>query len=85
MSYKAECPIPGRPGFFNQFRMNSPEEAKQSLLDAWSTRDQQLFNLMHQQCPVCKGRGYAVYRSKGALVRERVGCDKCLGLGVVPK
>lgn len=85
MSYKVECPIPGRPGFFSQFRMNTAAESSRALLDQWSTPDQQIFNLMHKQCPVCRGRGYAVYRSKGELVRENVGCDKCLGLGVLPK
>lgn len=83
--YKPECPIPSRPGFFSQMRINTTEEAKQSLLDAWSTPEQQIFNLMHRQCPACRGRGYAVYRSRGELVRENVGCDNCLGLGVVPK
>lgn len=83
--FKAECPIPSRPGFFSQFRISSPEEAKQSLLDAWATPEQQIFNLMHEQCPDCRGRGYRVYRSKGTLVRERVGCDRCQGLAVIPK
>lgn len=83
--YRAECPIPGRPGFFSQARMSTPEEQKQALRDAWSTPEQQIFNLMHEQCPTCRGRGYKVYRAKGVLVRERVGCDKCLGLGVVPR
>ena len=83
--YKVECPIPARPGFFQSFRVDSPEEARQALMDSWSTPDQQIFNLLHTQCPKCRGRGYAVYRSKGVLVRERVGCDKCLGTGTVTR
>lgn len=83
--YKVECPIPSRPGFFGQMRINTPQEERQALLDSWSTPEQQIFNLMHEQCPKCRGRGYAVYRSKGELVRERVGCDKCLGIGVVAR
>lgn len=83
--FKAECPIPSRPGFYSQFRVDSPEEARQALLDSWSTPEQQIYNLMHEQCPVCRGRGYKVYRSKGTLVRERAGCDKCLGTGTVAR
>lgn len=83
--FKAECPISGRPGFFGSMRINTPEEERQSLLDAWSTPEQQIFNLMHTQCDACRGRGYKVYRSRGQLVRERAGCDKCLGIGVVPR
>lgn len=83
--FKAECPIPGKPGFFNQFRVDSPEEARQALIDSWATPEQQIFNLMHKSCNDCKGKGYKVYRSKGQLVRERAGCDVCLGLGVVPR
>ena len=82
---KVECPIPGRPGFFSQMRINTPEEERQALRDAWSTPEQQIFNLMHEQCRTCRGHGYKVYRSKGTLVRERVGCDVCLGLGVLPR
>ena len=83
--YKPECPIPLRPGFYQSFRVDNPEEARQALMDSWSTPEQQIFNLMHQQCPKCRGHGYAVYRSKGTLVRERVGCDRCLGIGVIQR
>ena len=83
--YTPQNPLPGKPGFYESFRMDSPEEARRSLLDAWSTPEQQIFNLMHEQCPKCKGRGYLVYRQKGQLVRERAGCERCLGLAVVPR
>lgn len=83
MSFKPECPIPSRPGFFSQMRINSQEEARQALMDSWSSPEHQIYNLMHRTCPKCQGKGYAVYRSRRQVVREQIGCDRCLGLGAI--
>lgn len=80
--YVPICPLPGGKAF-SAFRIQTDEEARKGLLDSWSTVDQQIYNLATVQCPKCKGRGYAVYRSKGALVREAAGCGVCGGLGKV--
>lgn len=82
--YVPICPIPGSEAF-RAFRIQTAEEARQGLLDSWATVDQQIYNLSTEQCRQCKGRGYAVYRSKGVLVRESVGCGQCGGLGKVPR
>lgn len=70
---------------YESFNIASREQAVQWWIDQWSTTDQQIYNAMHETCPVCKGRGYAVYRRGNVTVRESVGCQRCLGLGAVPR
>jgi hypothetical protein len=74
------------PGFYDAFEHASDEDNKQALLDAWATKDQQIFNLMHKTCESCNGRGYHQHRTKtGKVIRESVGCQECMGTGSVPK
>lgn len=73
-------------GFFESFETLTDEQARQALLDAWATPDQQLYNLMHDTCPTCKGQGYVKHRAKGGqVVRENCGCPQCLGTGAIVK
>jgi hypothetical protein len=74
------------PGYYEAFEHASDEDNKQALLNAWTTPEQQLYNLTHDTCGECHGRGYKQYRNKqGRIIRENVGCPVCLGTGAVPK
>lgn len=72
-------------GFFQAFETLDDETAREALRSSFSTVDQHIFNAMHTTCPKCSGQGYAVYRQGRRVIRESVGCSKCLGLGVVPR
>lgn len=82
--YIPECPIPGSPGAYSQFRIQTAEEARQALRSSWSTIEQQYYNLTTRRCTACDGWGYKVYRSRGQLIRESLGCLECQGLGRIP-
>lgn len=70
---------------YSSFSVADGEQTRQWLRDEWSTPEQQRFNAAHFTCPVCKGRGYAVYRRNGVTVRDSIGCATCGGLGAVPR
>ena len=73
-------------GYHASFETLTDEQARQQLLDAWSTPEQQLYNLMHKTCPTCKGQGYVKHRGKGGqVVRENCGCPQCHGTGAILK
>lgn len=72
-------------GFFKAFETLTDEQAKQSLLEAWSTPEQREYNENTVQCSGCKGWGYRIIRRGRETIRETVGCAECLGLGKVPK
>lgn len=76
-------------GFYGQFETLTDEQSRKALLDAWSTPDQQIYNLMHTTCPACNGFGYAVRRTKVGgryvLERDNIGCYQCKGTGAVLK
>ena len=73
-------------GYFASFETLTDEQAKQALLDAWSTPEQQIYNLMHRTCGTCNGRGYKVERDRRGRViaAENVGCTTCHGTGAIP-
>jgi hypothetical protein len=76
--------VPNANGFFSAFETLDDEAAKEALRSSFSTVDQHIFNAMHTTCTKCNGQGYAVYRQGRRVIRENVGCSRCLGLGVVP-
>lgn len=71
-------------GFFQSFETLDDDTARRELRESFATTEQHIFNAMHKQCSVCRGFGYRIYRKGGRVVRESVGCQNCLGLGVVP-
>lgn len=82
--YKLGAQLPN--GFFDSFETLTDEQARQGLLDAWATPEQQIYNLMHTTCPSCKGQGYLKHRTKGGqVVRENCGCPQCKGTGAILK
>lgn len=68
---------------YSSFAVSDREQTLEYWLSQWSTPEQRRFNDTHDTCPVCRGRGYKVYRRGGQTVRESVGCQSCLGLGAV--
>lgn len=72
-------------GFFKAFETLTTEQAKQALLEAWSTPEQREYNASTVQCSACKGWGYRIIRRGRETIRETVGCQACLGLGKIPK
>lgn len=74
MAFEPINPLPGRPGFFGAFRTASVEQSTAALREAIS---KSITRKNHSPvCTRCNGRGYQPY--------ERVGCDQCHGLGVIP-
>lgn len=67
-----------KPGYYGSFVTSTPEEARQALIESWSTPEQRAFNAAHKECPRCHGRGYT-------RKDQRVGCHVCRGTGSVPK
>lgn len=72
-------------GFFESFETLSAEQARQTLLEAWSTPEQRAYNASTVQCPSCRGWGYRVERRGREVVRDNCGCWNCGGTGKVPK
>lgn len=72
-------------GFYSSFETLTDDQAKQQLLEAWSTPEQQAYNRSTVQCIECKGWGYKIIRRGKETIRENTGCPKCLGLGKIPK
>ena len=70
---------------YQAFETLTDEQAKQELLNAWSTPEQQEYNRSTTQCPSCRGWGYKIIRRGRETIRETVGCQTCLGLGKLPK
>lgn len=54
------------------------------LLELWSTPEQRAYNASTITCECCKGYGYKIHRRGREVVRDKVGCDRCGGLGKVP-
>lgn len=71
-------------GFYAGFETLTAEQAKEALLEAWSTPEQREYNRSTVQCRECKGWGYRIIRKGRETVRESSGCPVCLGLGKVP-
>lgn len=67
------------------FAVADREQTLEYWMSQWSTPEQREYNATHQTCLACRGRGYKVYRRGGATVRESVGCQRCGGLGAVPR
>jgi hypothetical protein len=80
-------------GYHASFETLTDEQARQGLLDAWATTEQQIYNLTHTTCPTCNGRGVerhkSVYKVGGQTkVRfeyDNCGCSQCHGTGAVLK
>lgn len=83
--YKPILPIEGSPGYYGAYITATEEASVKALIDSWATVEQQYYNLTTVQCPECRGIGYAVYRQRGQLIRESVGCQTCQGLGKLPR
>jgi DnaJ-class molecular chaperone len=72
-------------GFYSSFETLAESQAKQALLEAWSTEEQRAYNASTAQCASCKGWGYRIIRKGRETIREKAGCPDCLGLGKIPK
>lgn len=50
-----------------------------------ATPEQQAYNATTVTCDSCHGRGYKLYKDKGRMVGENIGCQQCGGTGKVPR
>lgn len=71
------------PGFYSSFEIADDAESKRAFIESFSTPEQRAYNASKRTCGDCRGLGYYVYRNRGQLVRENVGCDTCGGTGAL--
>lgn len=74
-----------QPGFYQSVEIASDAESRRAFLEAFATPEQRAYNASKVTCSDCRGHGYYIYRERGALVRENVGCNTCKGIGAVPR
>ena len=75
--------VPNSEGFYGSFEYNPIDI--DNLKMAWSTPAQRVYNAATVTCRACDGRGYAQRRIGRNVERDKAGCERCLGLGKVPR